>query len=247
MNKKIIFILPFVLLTLGGCSSNKKDDSNNHPFTPTVIKYTVTWTDYDGTVLEVDENLDKGTMPEYNSDLPTREPNARYTYAFKAWSPQITPVERNITYMATYSATVNTYTITWKDWDGSTLLLEENVPYGTDLYYTGDFPTRENTDQASYNFDHWDPEPTTCSGDHVFTAVYTESVRRYFITWKDWDNRTLKVSSVPYGTVPVYDGFTPNRPDDEQYTYTFSGWSPEIVAVTGIATYTAQYTATPIE
>ena len=45
--------------------------------------------------------------------------------------------------------------------------------------------------------------------------------------------------------MPQYTGSTPARPDDEEYTYTFSGWTPQIVAVTADATYTANYTATP--
>ena len=122
MNKKLFLVIPFVLLTLG--CSNKSQTID--PPKPGPKTYTVTWTDYTGEVLEVDENVTEGTMPEYNSDLPTREANARYTYTFKAWSPQLTPVERNITYMATYSATVNTYTITWKDWDGIPVLVSSS-------------------------------------------------------------------------------------------------------------------------
>ena len=45
--------------------------------------------------------------------------------------------------------------------------------------------------------------------------------------------------------MPQYTGSTPARPDDEEYTYTFSGWTPAIVAATEDATYTATYTASP--
>ena len=44
--------------------------------------------------------------------------------------------------------------------------------------------------------------------------------------------------------MPVYTGVTPTRPDGAMYTYTFSGWSPEIVVATADADYTAQFTAT---
>lgn len=46
-------------------------------------------------------------------------------------------------------------------------------------------------------------------------------------------------------TMPVFEGVTPVHAADAEYTYEFSGWSPEIVAATADAVYTAQYTATP--
>ena len=63
----------------------------------------------------------------------------------------------------------------------------------------------------------------------------------FTITWKNYDGTVLAENLVAYGATPVYEGETPEKPADAQYTYTFSGWTPEIVPVTGNATYTASF------
>ena len=45
------------------------------------------------------------------------------------------------------------------------------------------------------------------------------------------------------GTMPSFKGSTDKAPD-ENYRYTFTGWSPEVVVAAEDATYTAQYSAT---
>ena len=70
-------------------------------------------------------------------------------------------------------------------------------------------------------------------------------IRGYTVTWLNYDNSELGTSTVQYGATPTYNGETPEKAEDETNTYTFAGWSPEVTAVTGDATYTAQFTATP--
>ena len=70
----------------------------------------------------------------------------------------------------------------------------------------------------------------------------------YTITFINWDgSELLKLTDVEEGTKPVYTGPTPTRPEDEDYTYTFTGWLPSIVAATSDATYTATFEATAKE
>ena len=81
--------------------------------------------------------------------------------------------------------------------------------------------------------------------EQAFTTTGTYTPPTYTITFANWDGTELQSSQVEEGTLPEYTGATPVRPEDEQNTYSYNGWSPAIVAATADATYTATYTATP--
>lgn len=70
---------------------------------------------------------------------------------------------------------------------------------------------------------------------------------KFTITWKNYDGSTLGTSVVYVNVTPSYTGETPVKPEDEENTYTFSGWDPELAPAVADATYTAQFTATPKE
>ncbi len=81
--------------------------------------------------------------------------------------------------------------------------------------------------------------------EQAFTTTGTYTPPTYTITFVNWDGATLQSSQVTEGEMPEYTGATPERPEDEQNTYSFKGWSPAIVTATADATYTASYAATP--
>lgn len=69
----------------------------------------------------------------------------------------------------------------------------------------------------------------------------------FTVTWKNYDGTTLETDKdVKKGAIPTYDGATPTKPSDTQFTYTFKGWDPEVAPATQNQIYTATYTSEKI-
>ena len=78
--------------------------------------------------------------------------------------------------------------------------------------------------------------------DQTLKALW--DVAYYDVVWKNHDGTVLETDkNLTYGTNPEYNGATPTKPEDENFTYTFNGWSPALEAVTGDVEYVAQFTA----
>ncbi len=89
-------------------------------------KYTVSWNNYDGSVLEIDTDVLKGTNPSYDGASPTKEASISQVYDFDGWSPSLAPVFSDITYTAQFKSELRKYTVSWYNYDNSLL--------STDLY-----------------------------------------------------------------------------------------------------------------
>ena len=207
----------------------------------TVNEYTVTWKNWDGTVLS-EALVPYGTVPVYSGEQPVREGDEEHNYTFSGWTPEITAVIGDAEYTAVFIENINTYTVIWQNWDGTELEKDENVSYGATPEYNGETPAREGDAQYTYTFTGWSPEVDKVTGNITYTAVFSQTVNQYTITWMNGEE-VLKTEQVAYGETPVYSGETPVKEDDAQYTYTFTGWDPEIASVTGNATYTAKFSA----
>ena len=88
---------------------------------------------------------------------------------------------------------------------------------------------------------------TTEESGLTATCEVTITSNDFFtITFVNEDGTVLQTGQVREGEMPAYTGATPTKAASEEYTYTFVGWTPELVPVTTDATYTATYSANMI-
>jgi len=205
-------------------------------FESTVIEFTIRFLNDDGTVLE-SVQVEEGEMPAYSGETPTKDPDAQYTYTFAGWDPEIVVAEADADYTAVYDSTVNQYSITFVDDDGTTVLKEATeYEYGTPVNQieVPPNPHKDATDQYTYVFTGWSPELAEVTEDVVYKAVYASEVNKYEITFMDDCGNVVQKTMVDYGE-------TPEEPSIEKDCCSLA-WSPTIVSVVGDATYTAVFT-----
>ena len=171
MKKKMILILSVItMINLVSCGTSKESSNSSIQENKT---YTVTWKNDNGDVLEVDNNVNAGSMPSYDGSTPSKEGNDQYSYTFSGWDSEIKEVDSDITYTATYTTNIKTYTITWENYDGSTLETDE-VPYGSVPSYDGSTPTKEGNEDVIYVFNGWSPTITEVTKNETYVATFKE-------------------------------------------------------------------------
>ncbi len=198
---------------------------------------TVTWNNYDGTVLE-SYTLNYKSMPKYLGTNPQRPMNDYYTYDFIGWTPEFAPVTRDITYTAQFEQKDRRYLVTFLDADGTEL--------ETSMWKMGEVPTCVNQPTPQGKILNWEPAIRAVSGDATYRATYTDQLKSaYTITFVNWNGAELQSGSVATGTIPSYSGTTPTKPSIQDEAYAFAGWTPDITAVSADAVYTATFTPAP--
>lgn len=137
---------------------------------------------------------------------------------------------------------IEEYTVIWQNDNGDILEMDRHVKEGTLPSYDGETPTKESDGSYQYTFQGWEPEIHAIYENTTFTATYTKEMKSYTITWVNDNDEILEVDKdVPYGTIPTYDGATPQKEKKGDINYIFMGWTPSIHKVTEDQTYKATY------
>ena len=254
--------------------------------------YTVTWKNYDGTTLETDKNVTSGTKPSYNSAAPTRAADSQYSYTFSGWSTGMNStsgtaaaglpaVIGDVTYYAAFSKTA--IPVEEKIADGIygdhsvqvsrmgyTPIVTVTVKNGSITDISADADTGSTNlefleealdglkgkllNQSAASVKNLSSDTDAVSGatlsskaiiEEMKIALSNEAKGNYTVVWQNDDGTVLKTEkNVPYGTRTEKYSSEPTKAEDDRYTYTFNGWTPDIaVFVTGNTTYTAKYDA----
>lgn len=216
-------------LTIGyrgvGCNVNWAA-SDNFRIISADSEFTVTFYDWDGTVLKT-ETVKWGQAATAPAD-PTHE-----GYTFTGWDKAFTNVRSNLEVHAAYAEiSVPEYTVTFCDWDGA-VLKTQIVKQGQDATAPAD-PTREG-----YTFTGWDKAFTNVQSDLTINAVYEQN--EYTVTFCDWNGTVLKTETVKWGQ----DATAPANPTREGYTFT--GWDKAFTNIQSDLTVTAVYTQNSVE
>ena len=175
------------------------------------LEATYTFKDYDGTVLKTWKVKDWETPTAPTN--PTREATAQYTYTFAWWSPSVWPIYKNTEYIATYTTTVNTYTVTIASNDTDYWTVDESsltVEYGTAISASDNVLTIGETEvtataESGYEFTSWWTLPATVTENLSITATFSAvtppaswfNIEITSSTWDIADNESGEAQELP--------------------------------------------------
>ncbi len=181
-------------------------------------------------------------------------------YRFVSWSDGVQTISRDITLTSTtflvatfeVASTTPQYTVTVGITGTGTGTVNGQTSIST-LYYENDQVPLTALAGESSEFVGWSDGVTTASrtlvvsSDTLVIAIFNfvEPTVQYTVTFKNYDGTILESKKWNEGETPTC-SVTPTHPDDEANTYSFIGWTPEIVPVTADAVYTAVFEATPV-
>lgn len=160
--------------------------------------YTIKWVNYDGSELEVDNDVLYGTTPTYDGKIPTKPSDSRFSYEFADWSPTVEPASKDVVYVAQFKEIPLQYTITY-ELNGHGKLVEpvNVVTYGDALQY----PELDKTDIVDLAFDGWylDAE----FQERISFPYYPQSNTTLYAKWVAFDEGLFSTYSNDDGTCTI--------------------------------------------
>ncbi len=188
-------------------------------YVPPVVKYTVVFKDYDGTVLKTEE-IEEGMSAVAPTD-PSRE-----GYTFTGWDKELDNVTSDLEVKAVYD--IKTYVVKFLDMDGVQFVETQMVKYG----HSAVAPKPRTVD--GYTFKKWDKDFDYITSNLEVTAIY--DINKYTVKFLDKDgNQIGEAQEVAYGESAV----APEAPVIKGYI--FKGWDKQFDPVRSDLEVKAEY------
>ena len=187
---------------------------------------TITRKNYDGTILEVDNNVSYGTTPIYEGTTPIKESDSRYKYTFAGWTPEVVIATKDATYTAVFSEEKITYTIDFDLNGGSSSSYKGPIEvkiFSKDILFFDcvkedwQFRGWEYNGEKIFDEKGNQLKNVTLVDDMVFKAIYSQTVKLTITTNMPEAGTILGDGEYPYNTY-VDVSVTPNQ------GYKFVGW-----------------------
>ncbi len=153
-------------------------------------EYTILFVNEDGTELQK-SLMAYGTTPVYNGATPTKPASNQYTHTFVGWTPAIAIVTGDATYTATYTSSVNSYTLT--------LSGENGVVTGAGSYEYGSVVNISATPLECYQFKQWSDGNTNATREITVTDDIELEAIFEVITY----TITIESANQEHGTVTI--------------------------------------------
>lgn len=179
-------------------------------------------TDVNSTLLET-KQYQHGSIVAYEGETPTKETTAKYTYTFKGWNVEPTNAIEDFNYYAVYDSTIRSYSIIFKDYDGSEIS-SSAFEYGT-IPTCSKTPSRTATAKWTYAHKGWKPALDYVTESTAYTATYDSTKVEYKVTFMNGVD-IIDEQMVPYGDAAV----APTNVTREGYRFT--GWNTSFSKVT---------------
>jgi len=199
----------------------------------------VTYLNYDGTSLDA-HKVAYGKNSSYLGTTPTKADDELHTYVFTGWDKSEDNVTSDTTFTAQFKDVLRQYTATFYD-DNNQLVYTAVVDAGTDAVYQGSTPAKASNEKYDYTFSGWDAPLTNIRADTKFTAQFSQTLRTFYVSFKNEDGTLLKTETVKYGETVAYTGDTPTKAKTAQYSYVFSSWDKPLENITNNCDRYAQY------
>ena len=200
---------------------------------------TITWKNYDGTILEVDNNVSYGTTPTYEGATPIKESDGRYKYTFAGWTPEVVKATKDATYTAVFSEEKITYTIDFDLNGGASSSykgLIEVTTFSKDIFFFDcvkedwQFRGWEYNGEKIFDEKGNQLKNVTLVDNMIFKAIYSQTVKLNITTNMPEAGTITGEGEYPYNTY-VDVTVTPNQ------GYKFVGWYYQNTLLSNVENY----------